>query len=157
MNKSFNVIALLGFFILNQAFSRELLPIFKGQQVIEKSSTTQKKFEFSEGLQHGISIIETDSETGIDEAWIRRILGKRARVVLASGSLEPVLDSDGGEHSVFARYLIKVLEENRSVMTGDQIYDNLKKYVVANSEQTPVFSSIRGVGHEFGDFLFVRK
>tara|TARA_B100000029_G_C17305899_1_gene862487 strand:+ start:72 stop:809 length:738 start_codon:yes stop_codon:yes gene_type:complete len=65
INKIF--ILFLGFFFLNQALSSDHLPIFKEQQIIEKD-TLPKNFEFSEGVQHGIDILETDSETGIDEA-----------------------------------------------------------------------------------------
>ena len=63
MNKTF--ILFLGLFFFNPAFSSEHLPIFKEQQIIEKDSKT---LEFPEGIQHGIDILETDSETGIDEA-----------------------------------------------------------------------------------------
>jgi hypothetical protein len=114
---------------------------------------------YSGTLTRGFEEVEVERvpSDGLDEAWIRRVMSKRARVALTSGSLEPVVDSDGGKHSVFAKYLIKVLQENEGVITGDQVYDNLKKFVVANSDQTPAFASIRNVGHEFGDFLFVKR
>src|SRR5262249_34118944 len=51
-------------------------------------------------------------ETGREKAaWLRRIAGKRARTVLSSGGIEPVMDSGGGEHSVFAKAFLDALRE----------------------------------------------
>ena len=91
-------------------------------------------------------------------AWVRRMLGKRARTALVSGGLEPVRDSGGaGGHSVFARAFLDALEENRGVMEGQALFDAIKRPVALNSDQTPQYSDIRKAGHGGGDFLFVRK
>lgn len=90
-------------------------------------------------------------------AWVKRMRAKRARTALTSGGLEPVLDSDGGEHSVFAKSFITSLKENRGVLEGQRLFDTIKRPVVLNSDQTPNYSDIRRAGHEGGDFLFVRR
>ncbi len=92
-----------------------------------------------------------------NKAYIERIAEKRARVVLSSGGLEPVADSGGGKHSVFAAQFLKVLQGNESVLDGTQLFEKVRQTVVLNADQTPEYSDIRRAGHEGGDFLFVRK
>ena len=90
-------------------------------------------------------------------AWVRRMLGKRSRTALVSGGLEPVMDSGGGGHSVFAKAFLDALDNNRAVMEGQALFDAIKRPVVLNSDQTPQYSDIRKAGHEGGEFMFVRK
>ena len=89
--------------------------------------------------------------------WLARMAKKRARTALVSGGLEPVIDSDGGDHSVFARAFLAALRENTDVLEGQALFDALKRPVVLNSDQTPQYSDIRRAGHDGGDFLFVRR
>ena len=89
--------------------------------------------------------------------WITRMVKKRSRTALVSGGLEPVLDSGGGGHSVFARAFIDALAENKDVMEGGQMFDRIKRPVALNSKQTPRYSDIRFTGHDGGDFVFVRR
>jgi hypothetical protein len=90
-------------------------------------------------------------------SYIQRIAEKRARVVLSSGGLEPVADSGGGAHSIFAAQFLKALRSNEGILDGTQIFEQVRKSVVINADQTPEYSDIRRAGHEGGDFLFVRK
>ncbi|MGI9304022.1 MAG: caspase family protein [Gammaproteobacteria bacterium] len=90
-------------------------------------------------------------------ALIERLAGKRSRTVLASGGLEPVLDSGGGDHSVFADALLRVLAENRGVMEGSRLFTELRRRVVLEADQTPEYADIRKAGHQGGDFIFVRR
>ena len=92
---------------------------------------------------------------GID--YIERIVKKKARTVLTSGGEEPVLDSGGAGHSVFARAFLTALEENDGVIDGQELFRRLRDSVVANASQTPEYGDIRGAGHDGGDFLFVRR
>ncbi|MGH7320610.1 MAG: caspase family protein [Candidatus Rokuibacteriota bacterium] len=96
--------------------------------------------------------------TGIErDAYLARLAEKRARTVLSSGGLEPVLDSGGGQHSVFAKALLAALRENRDVLDGQGVFAKIRRPVVLNSPQTPEYSDIRFAGHDGGDFLFVRR
>lgn len=90
-------------------------------------------------------------------SYIQRISEKRTRVVLSSGGLEPVADSGGGKHSIFAAQFLKSLRNNQGILDGTQLFEQVRKNVVINADQTPEYSDIRRAGHEGGDFLFVRK
>ena len=89
--------------------------------------------------------------------YVSRVTAKRARVVLSSGGLEPVVDSGGGKHSVFAAQVLKALRENRDILDGTRLFDHIRRNVVLNADQTPQYSDIRHAGHEGGDFLFVQR
>jgi hypothetical protein len=105
-------------------------------------------------VRNGNANLKTGAERN---AYLARIVQKRARMALTSGGLEPVLDGGGGKHSVFAKALLAVLQENRGVLDGQQLFLNIRRLVVVNSPQTPEYSVIRETGHDGGDFLFVRK
>jgi len=89
--------------------------------------------------------------------WIKRMLSKRGRTALVSGGLEPVTDSGGGGHSVFASAFMSALTENRDVLEGRELFDRIKRPVVLNADQTPRYADIRQAGHEGGEFVFVRR
>jgi hypothetical protein len=92
--------------------------------------------------------------------WLRVILQKRSRTVLTAGGLQPVLDSGGGDHSVFAKALIDALRENSEIIEGQRLYkevDARVAYAAASllTEQVPEYAPIQHAGHEAGDFIFV--
>lgn len=92
--------------------------------------------------------------------YIKYKAPKRSRLLLTSGGDEPVLDSDGGEHSIFTKAFIGVLENNTEILTGPQLYMQIrermaKKSKDLNFEQSPEYKTIKGAGHEVGDFFFV--
>ena len=89
--------------------------------------------------------------------WLSRVVNKKARTVLTSGGDEPVMDSGGGTHSVFAKAFISQLEENTGVLDATQLFIQLRPKVIVNSPQTPEYGSIYYAGHDGGDFLFVRR
>jgi hypothetical protein len=98
-----------------------------------------------------------------DEArahWLKTVAEKQSRTVLSSGSLQPVLDTGGGDHSVFAKAFIDVLANNTDILEGQRLGLEVAarvSYAVANAliEQDPQYAPIRYAGHEAGDFLFV--
>ncbi|MGH8502243.1 MAG: caspase family protein [Gammaproteobacteria bacterium] len=92
--------------------------------------------------------------------WMSVMAKTRSRTVLTSGGEQPVLDAGGGEHSVFARALFKVLRENSQVLEGYNIYraiaDEVQQVAAGfRIEQEPQYTPIRHAGHEAGEFLFV--
>jgi hypothetical protein len=92
-----------------------------------------------------------------EPGYLSRLAQKRARSVISSGGLEPVLDSGGrGEHSVFTSAFLDALQENVGIMDGAQLFNKLRRPVMLDSDQTPEYSDIRKTGHEGGEFLFVR-
>lgn len=89
--------------------------------------------------------------------YYSRISQKRTRSVIASGGLEPVIDSGGkGNHSVFASAFISALLENSSIIDTSELFTNIRRPVVLNADQTPEYSDIRKAGHEGGEFVFIR-
>jgi len=89
--------------------------------------------------------------------WVDRMAQRRSRTVLTSGGLEPVLDAGGDGHSVFAQAFLKALAENKTIIDMDSLYETIRRRVVLNAEQTPLYSDIRFVGHDDGDFIFVPR
>ncbi len=99
----------------------------------------------------------TTNELDNKKSLIKRLLSKKSRTVLTSGGLEPVIDSGGDGHSVFAQAFLDVLNENENVLEGQRLFTVLRRKVVLNADQTPEYSDIRRAGHNGGDFIFVRK
>lgn len=82
---------------------------------------------------------------------------KRSRFVLTSGGTAPVLDGGGGDHSVFARAFLDVLQNNENIISAHTIFERLAGQVMflaekQNFEQAPEFGHLRSAGHESGVF-----
>ena len=86
---------------------------------------------------------------------------KRSRTVLTSGGLEPVSDTGGGGHSIFAAVLLDLLERNSQVLTGKDLHDDVSPRVSFRAieslgkKQEPEYAAFLYAGHEGGDFFFV--
>jgi uncharacterized caspase-like protein len=94
------------------------------------------------------------------EHWFKTMVEKRSRTVLSSGGLQPVLDSGGGEHSVFAKAFLDVLTNNTEILEGQRLGLEVAARVsyaasAALVEQDPQYAPIRYAGHEAGDFLLL--
>jgi len=104
--------------------------------------------------------------SGLSEAeqlrLMQQLAGKRSRLVLTSGGVEPVLDSAGGAHSVFAQIFLELLGRNVGVLPGHEMFGALRLRVanvadrVGNMSQVPQYAPIKYAGHESGEFFFVR-
>jgi len=92
-----------------------------------------------------------------DADYIQRMVQKKVRTVMTSGGLEPVADSGGSGHSVFASAFIAALQQNSGVMDAQSFFTKIREPVVLAAPQTPEYSNLRFAGHEGGDFVFVRK
>ncbi len=92
--------------------------------------------------------------------WYRTMTKAKARAVLTSGGVKPVLDSAGGSHSLFAQAFIDTLNSNEQILEGFQLYRSVQKrmkQVTArlNVEQNPQYAPIKYAGHEAGEFFFL--
>jgi len=97
-----------------------------------------------------------------DREYLKDLQNSTTRLVITSGGVSPVLDSVGGEHSLFAEKLIKTLKENNGVVNTSQIFENIRKYVSVNSKslgikQVPERKVLLHFMDEGGDFLFFAK
>ena len=98
-----------------------------------------------------------------DAAQIKRLtnLAKLpSRTVLTSGGEQPVLDSGGGAHSIFAQVFLRVLTTNDRVLEGgalyDAIFDDVRKSAARlKQEQSPRYDVLADAGHRNGEFLFI--
>ena len=84
----------------------------------------------------------------------------KARTVLTSGGLQPVLDSGGDGHSIFASALLDVLNENDGVMEGYRLFKALEQQVKLRSklsgiQQSPEYTAVKHAGHEGSEFYFL--
>ena len=108
------------------------------------------------------SALESGMSPEARQHWLEVMASKRSRTVLSSGEVKPVLDAGGGRHSVFAKAWLDILQENRDVIEGQRIYNEVARRVAYAAdamkfEQVPQYAPIRFAGHESGDFLFVPR
>ncbi len=94
------------------------------------------------------------------DGYIEYKLPKRSRLLLSSGTDEPVVGEDGGEHSIFARALLEELAGNDQVLTAPELFLRLRRRVEAMSgaddtNVEPDLKAIKAAGHEVGDFFLV--
>ncbi len=96
----------------------------------------------------------------VQKEWLEVMLEVKARTVMTSGGVRPVLDSGGGTHSVFARSFIEALNGNESLLDGNRLFlsvlgDVRKRSKELGLEQIPDYGAIKYAGHEAGEFFFV--
>jgi hypothetical protein len=101
-----------------------------------------------------------DKPTEVSADYISFKLPKRARLLIASGGDNPVLDTGGQGNSVFAKAFLDVLDTNNGIMTAPALFSIVQSKVKEGAlrnhfSQQPEFKSIKGAGHEVGDFFFV--
>jgi len=92
--------------------------------------------------------------TGADRA-VEELFRIPSRKAMTSGTLNVVPDE-----SVFVRYLIKALRENRApFLTSRKLFDTIREPVINNSplSQVPQFGVVHNTGDEGGEFIFVHK
>lgn len=108
----------------------------------------------------GSALLLGSSSATLSKETIEHGLSRRSRIVISSGGIAPVLDTLDGEHSLFARSLIEVLESNDQVLRENQLFArvavNVRRRARENNvDQTPEMRPIRDAGHEGGDFYFI--
>ncbi len=90
--------------------------------------------------------------------WYQAMSHARTRTVLTSGGIKPVLDSGGGEHSIFAAAFLDVLRNQKGILEGYQLYREVQEKVKRSAqalqvEQDPQYAPIKYAGHEAGEFF----
>ena len=98
---------------------------------------------------------DISTKGGRDE-FIKKMIERSSRTLMASGGNEPVADEGGGNNSVFAAAFLKALNEaDKPLFTAEELFHGMVKIIVAGkSEQVPEYNDIRNSGHEGGDFVF---
>jgi hypothetical protein len=104
--------------------------------------------------------VETDlKKAGDRDEFVRKMMTRPSRTLMASGGNEPVSDSGGSGHSIFADSFIKALEgmESKAFTADELFYRHIRSRVAGKSDQVPEYKEIRNSGHEGGDFVFIKK
>ena len=93
------------------------------------------------------------------DRFFAQVDGHCSRKVITSGGNEPVADSGTGNHSIFAFYSLKALNENNApYITSFELFNSLARAVANNSSQKPEYGTIGNAGDEgSGDFTFILK
>jgi uncharacterized caspase-like protein len=90
--------------------------------------------------------------------YLAKMSAKKARKVMTSGGVEPVVDAGGkGNHSVFAAAFASVLQDSDGVLEGTLLFNRIREKVANNADQTPEYGVIHKAGDDGGDFLFIPR
>lgn len=108
------------------------------------------------------SYLFLNDKVSYSKEYIKYKLPKRSRLLLSSGGDKPVLDEGSGGNSVFARAFLDELEANQGILSSPELFSRIRKRVEVSAAknkfvQAPEFKSIKGAGHEVGDFFFVPR
>ncbi|MBF0535562.1 MAG: caspase family protein [Nitrospirae bacterium] len=92
--------------------------------------------------------------------YVKKMLFKASRTLMASGGNEPVSDDGGSGHSIFASaFLDGLLNIEDNFFTAEEFFvkQRVKERVLGKGNQTPEYNAIRNSGDDGGDFVFVKK
>ncbi len=144
------------FWVANEFVTRHLAR-FNAKRVLVVSDSC-----YSGLLSSSPGFLMMGEDAKYTNEYIKYKASKRSRLLLASGGDEPVLDSVGGSHSVFTKAFLAALKSNNEIMSGPQLFLKVRGSVEemakkVNFNQMPEYKTIKGAGHEVGDFFFVPK
>lgn len=96
------------------------------------------------------------SHGGTRDLYLQRLMDKPSRILIASGGNEPVSDSGGSGHSIFADVFLRALQNpfEQRFTAEELMARQIKEAVAGRSSQTPEYKVIRNSGHDGGDFVF---
>ena len=94
------------------------------------------------------------------EKWLKIMNTRKARTVLTSGGVKPVLDEGGSGHSIFANAFLKILRSNQKVLEDYEIFRAVASQVRSGAsrvgfEQSPQYAPLQHAGHEGSPFFLV--
>ncbi len=96
------------------------------------------------------------STKGERDEFVKKMMERKSRTLMASGGNEPVADEGGSGHSVFADSLLRALKEaDKNIFTAEELFHSrVKSSVAGKSDQVPEYNDIKNSGHDGGDFVF---
>ena len=115
---------------------------------------------YSGALMRSADVVDVNAEIKPQERhfYIEKVQQTKSRNVMASGGNEPVSDSGGGGHSIFAAVLLQSLRDiDDREYTGGSLFQKVAVRVAGRSQQTPQYSGITNSEHDGGDFVFMRQ
>jgi len=134
----------------------EFLSMFKARSVLVIADSC-----FGSALSSAVGAY-TSGPAEYADGIPRGYMERKARYVLSSGGLSPVLDQTGDGHSVFASALLKVLRENDRILTqtgleralSDPVQEAARR---VGATQVPELKKIREAGDAGGAFFLVPR
>ncbi len=109
--------------------------------------------------QAAVPRVDVEMSAEAQQEWIRIMSKARARTAMTSGGVQPVLDSGGGGHSIFAGAFLETLQRQDGIIDGYSLYREVLGKVrvrakALNQQQVPEYAPLRYAGHEAGEFFF---
>jgi len=104
-----------------------------------------------------------DADVGITprdrETFLTKLGQAKSRNLMSSGGNEPVADGGAPGHSVFASAVLDSLNRiEDDKFTASELFSRFIQPAVAGAaDQMPQYGVIRKSGHNYGDFVFIRK
>jgi LysM repeat protein/uncharacterized protein YcgL (UPF0745 family) len=147
-----------GYWVPSDAKGRERSELIPNSEIKNSLAKTEAKHAlvFVDACFSG-TIFKSSNlfiENDGSDQYYKKVDALVSRQAITAGGLEPVLDGQG-EHSIFAKYLIKYLKKNQKpIFDAGELYEMLKYPVQANSPNMPRFGHIQNAGHEGGQFTF---
>lgn len=94
----------------------------------------------------------------IDEIYAKRAYASKSRLMISSGGNEIVADAGGGHgKSVFVQGILNALSKRASPwVLAEEVFRDVRKFVVENSQQTPEFGGLERSGHDGGQLVLFR-
>ncbi|NOT11189.1 MAG: peptidase C14 [Methylococcaceae bacterium] len=94
------------------------------------------------------------------EKWLKFMNNRKARTVMTSGGVNPVLDSGSGSHSIFANAFLNALKSNNGLLEDYELFRRVAGKVKQSAaqvgfQQSPRYSAMQHAGHEGSPFFFV--
>jgi hypothetical protein len=113
---------------------------------------------FAGDIFRGSEILNTKRDMSNITKYYSNAYRKKSRLAITSGGVEPVTDDGIDNHSVFAYYLIKALQEvNKDYFDVEELFNEFKVAVGNNAKQTPLLQPIKDAKDEGGKFIFFRR
>ena len=101
----------------------------------------------------GGAIFETRSGFSDNEEAYEFLYELPSRTAMTSGNKSEVPD-----RSAFTKYLVDRLNKNQNTyMSSAHLFNSFNLAVIKNSSAIPQFGDIENVGHEGGDFIFLKR
>ena len=147
------------FWVANEFVTRHLARI-KAKRVLVVADSC-----YSGLLSSAPGFLMMGDDSKYTNEYIKYKAPKRSRLLLASGGDFPVLDSTGNtekNYSIFTKAFLNALSNNNDILSAPQLFMEVRSAVNISAqdvgfEQTPIYKTIKGAGHEVGDFFFVPK
>ena len=97
-------------------------------------------------------------EGGHWEKYYQKLIDSKIRIALTSGSEQPVKDREhkDDQHSYFAKNFLAILTANKGVLESGELYRNIRRPLLLNTDAEPRHDPIYNTGHDSGEFLFYR-